>query len=140
MKGVVRFGKRGKLNPRYVGSFPIIERIGNLAYRVQLPEELASIHNVFHVSMLRKYLADESHVLKNIEWPDVISDFSILEYLLRIEDRREQKLRNKVIPLVKVIWQRHSGSEATWEREDEMRQQFPYLFEYFLSIMAWERP
>ena len=63
-KGVVRFGKRGKLSPRYIGPYEIIERVGSLAYRLALPPELARIHNVFHVSMLRKYIADPSHVLQ----------------------------------------------------------------------------
>ena len=63
-KGVVRFGKRGKLNPRYIGPFEIVERIGLVAYRLDLPEEFSLVHNVFHISMLRKYIPDPSHVLE----------------------------------------------------------------------------
>ena len=127
-KGVVRFGKRGKLSPRYIGSYEIIERVGSLAYRLALPSELSMIHNVFHVSMLRKYIADPSHVLE--EQPiSLQNDLSYEEEPVQILDRKEQVLRSKSFQLVKVLWRSHQVEEATWEPEEQMRQQYPYLFE-----------
>ena len=105
-KGVVRFGKRGKLSPRYIGPYEIIERVDSLAYRFVLPPELSRIHNVFHVSILRKYIVDHSHVLE--EQPiSLQKDLSYDEEPVQILDRNEQVLRNKTIPLVKVFWRSH---------------------------------
>jgi hypothetical protein len=128
MKGVVRFGKRGKLNPRYVGPFEILEKIGPVAYRLALTPELANVHDVFHISMLRRYVADPTHVL---ERPPIQLEKNLRyeEQPIRIMDRREKRLRNKIIPLVKVWWENQSRGEATWERESDMRQRYPQLFE-----------
>ena len=126
-KGVVRFGKRGKLTPRYIGPFEIVDRIGPMAYRLDLPEELARVHNVFHISMLRKYISDPSHVLEAPEI-ELRDDLSYEELPVQILDREEKELRNKTISLVKVIWRNHLVEEATWEREDQMRSQYPHLF------------
>ena len=125
--GVIRFGKKGKLTPRYVGPFEILERVGEVAYRLALPPSLASIHNVFHVSMLRKYLADPSHV---IDWNDlnVDEDATFEEGPVEITDRKEKILRGKAIPLVKVLWRHRGIEESTWEREDTMRANYPQLF------------
>ncbi|KAL6141676.1 hypothetical protein ACLB2K_059964 [Fragaria x ananassa] len=117
----IRFGKRGKLSPRYIGPYEIIERLGSLAYRLLLPPELSRIHNVFHVFMLRKYIVDSSHVLQ--EQPiSLQKDLTYEEEPIQILDRNEQVLRNKTIPLVKVLWRSHQVEEATWESEDQMRQ------------------
>ncbi|EOY04000.1 Uncharacterized protein TCM_019247 [Theobroma cacao] len=111
-KGVIRFAKRGKLNPRYIGPFCIIERIGPVAYRLELPPELDRIHNVFHVSMLKKYVPDPSHIL---ETPPI----ELHEYLkfevqpVRILDRKDRVLRNKSIPMVKVLWKNARMEEMT---------------------------
>ena len=126
-KGVVRFGKRGKLNPRYIGSFEIIDKIGPVASRLYLPEELARVHNVFHVSMLLQYISDPSHVLDALEI-EVRDDLSYEEQPVQILGREEKELRNKTISLVKVLWRNHLVKEATWEREDQMRSQYPHLF------------
>ncbi|KAL6226009.1 hypothetical protein ACLB2K_004857 [Fragaria x ananassa] len=127
-KGVVRFGKCGKLSPRYIGPYEIIERVGYLAYRLALPPELSRIHNVFHVSMLRKDIVDPSHVLE--EQPiSLHKDLSYEEESVQILDRKEQVFRSKSIPLVKVLWRSHQVEEATWESEEQMRQHYPYLFE-----------
>ena len=101
-KGVVRFGKRGKLSPRYIGPFEIVYRIGPVAYILDLPEELARVHNVFHISMLRKYISDPSYVLEatKIELRD---DLSYEEQPMQILGREEEELRNKTISLVKVL-------------------------------------
>ena len=127
-KGIIRFGRRGKLSPRYIGPYEIIERVGEVAYKLELPEELSRIHNVFHVSMLRKYIADPSHVI--VEQPiELQRNLSYEEVPVQILDRREQVLRKKVIPLVKVLWRNQVIEEATWEPEDQMRNQYPQLFE-----------
>ncbi|XP_073045811.1 uncharacterized protein [Primulina eburnea] len=107
MKGVMRFGKKGKLSPRFIGPFEILERVGTLAYRVALPPNLAGVHNVFHVTMLRKYMSNPSHVL-NYEPLQLTPHLSFEEKPTKILDRQEKKLRNKVIQLVKVKWLNHS--------------------------------
>ena len=124
---MVRFGKRGKLSPRYIGPFEIGERIGPVAYRLDLSEELSQVHNVFHISMLRKYISDPSHVLETpkIELRD---DLSHEEQPVQILGKEEEELRNKTISLVKVLWRNHLVEEETWEREDQMRSQYPHLF------------
>ena len=128
MKGVVRFGKKGKLNPRYVGPFEILEKIGPVAYRLALTPEFADVHDVFHVSMLRKYVADPTHVL---DQPPIALEKNLQyeERPVRIMDTRVKQLRSKVIPLVKVWWENQSTGEATWEKESDMRQKYPHLFE-----------
>ena len=126
-KGVLRFGNKGKLSPRYMGPYEIVERIGEVAYRLRLPPELARIHDVFHVSMLRKYIADPSHVLRD-QLVELKEDLTYEDRPVQIVDRKDQVLRNKVIPLVKVLWMNHGREEATWEREDQMQTQYPHLF------------
>ncbi|XP_073030694.1 uncharacterized protein [Primulina eburnea] len=101
MKGVMRFGKKGKLSPRFIGPSEILVRVGTLAYRVALPMNLAGVHNVFHVLMLRKYMSNTSHVL-NYEPLQLTPNLSFEERPTQILDRQERKLRNKVIHMVKV--------------------------------------
>ncbi|GAV59055.1 Chromo domain-containing protein [Cephalotus follicularis] len=123
----MRFGKKGKLSPRYIGPFEILERIGEVAYRLALPPNLSHIHNVFHVSLLRKYMANPSHFLR-VEPMQVHEDLSYNEQPVEILDYKEQVLRSKTIPLVKVLWRNHKVKEATWELEEMMRQEYPHLF------------
>ena len=111
-KGILRFGKHGKLSPRYIGPYEIVEKVGPLAYRLALPAELSKLHNVFHVSMLRRYRSDPSHVLQEPEI-DVSEDLTYKEVPIEIMDRMIRKLRNKEIPMVKVRWNHHSPKEAT---------------------------
>ena len=127
MRGVMRFGKKGKLSPRYVGPFEILERVGKAAYRLALPPSMSNLHDVFHVSMLRKYMSDPSHVLQDQE-VEVSPDIRYEESAVAILDRKEKVLRNKTIPLVKVLWKSHSTEEATWELESEMQKKYPSLF------------
>ncbi|KAI3819397.1 hypothetical protein L1987_13228 [Smallanthus sonchifolius] len=127
-KGIIRFRKRGKLSSRFVGPFRIMARVGEVAYRLELPDELSGIHPTFHVSHLRKCLADESvHVpLTDIE---VDNSLNYIEEPVAILDQKEKRLRNKVIQLVKVQWKHRKGSEATWKTEAEMRESYPQLFD-----------
>ena len=108
----MRFGKKGKLSPRYIGPFEILERIGVLAYRLALPPNLASVHDVFHISMLRKYVYDPSHVIE-FESLEVFENLTYEEKPVKILDKKDQVLRNRVIPLVKVFWRNHVVEEAT---------------------------
>ena len=127
MKGVTRFGKRGKLSPRYIGPFEILEKVGTVAYRVALPPALAAVHNVFHISMLRKYVADPSHIL-NAEMLPIRDHLNYEEWPVKIIDFKEQRLRNRVIEYVKVQWNRHPEEEATWELKEEVERKYPQLF------------
>ena len=126
-KGKIRFGKKGKLSPRFIGPFEVLRRIGEVAYEVALPPELEHIHNVFHVSVLRPYKPDYKHVI-SYEPIQIEKDLSYEEIPIRIIDRKGQVLRNKVIPSVKVIWRNQSIEEATWELEDKMKIEYPHLF------------
>jgi len=128
-RGVMMFGKKGKLAPRYVGPFPIIERIGSVAYRLGLPEHLHRIHDVFHISSLRRYLRDDMvHAHIAIEDIDLQPDSSYEERPVAILDHSERRLRSKVVPLVRVQWEHHNVEESTWEREADMRERYPDLF------------
>ncbi|KAL0404877.1 UNVERIFIED_CONTAM: Transposon Ty3-G Gag-Pol polyprotein [Sesamum radiatum] len=120
-KGILRFGRQGKLSPRYIGPYEIIERIGPLAYRLALPMELSQIHDVFHVSMLRRYRSDPSHVIHEPEI-EISEELAYVEEPTEILDRSIRKLRNKEIPMVKVRWTHHSPREATWEVEAHMKE------------------
>ncbi|KAK4382892.1 Transposon Tf2-12 polyprotein [Sesamum angolense] len=127
-KGILRFGKQGKLSPRYIGPYKIIERIGPLAYRLALPAELSQIHDVFHVSMLQRYRSDPSHVIREPE-VEISEELTYMEEPAEILDRSVRKLRYKETPMLKVRWTHHSPREATWEVEEHMREKYPYLFQ-----------
>ncbi|KAM6580350.1 hypothetical protein CsatA_004124 [Cannabis sativa] len=102
MKGIRRFGKKGKLSPRFIGPFEILEKVGQVAYRLALPPSLSAVHNVFHVSMLRKYVSDPMHVL-SYEMLELQPDLCYDEQPVQILDRKEKVLRTKTISLVKVL-------------------------------------
>ncbi|XP_073121965.1 uncharacterized protein [Henckelia pumila] len=127
MKGMMRFGRRGKLNPRYIGPFEILERIGTLAYRLALPLSLAVVHNVLHVSMLRKYVSNPSHVL-DFEPLQLTPELALEEMPVRVLAREERRLRTRSIPMVQVQWLNHSEEEATWDTEADMRTRSLELF------------
>ena len=126
-RGVVRFGKRGKLLPRFVGPFEILERVGTIAYRLALPPSMLGVHEVFHVFMLRKYTPDLAHV---VDWGqiEVDTDGTFEEGLVCIFDSRDQVLRRKTVRLVRVLWRHYGVEKSTWEREDMMRATYPFLF------------
>ncbi|RVW22913.1 Transposon Ty3-G Gag-Pol polyprotein [Vitis vinifera] len=128
MKSVMRFGRKGKLSPRFVGPFEILERVGTLAYKVALPPSLSKVHNVFHVSTLRKYIYDPSHVVE-LEPIQIFEDLTYEEVPVQIVDVMDKVLRHAVVKLVKVQWSNHSIREATWELEEEMREKHPQLFQ-----------
>ena len=117
---ILWFGKKGKLSSRFIGPYEILERIGLVAYRLEFPQEMAKLHNVFHVSMLRRYHYDGSHILP-VQDIQVHVDFSYEEESKAILVREVKQLRNKQVPLVKVLWQYHGREEATWELEATIR-------------------
>ena len=122
-----QFGKRGKLSPRFIGPFEILERIGTVFYRLALPPSMSGVHEVFHFSMLRKYTPDPAHV---VDWGqiEVDTDGTFEEGPVCILDSRDQVLRRKTVRLVRVLW-RHCGvEESTWEHEDTIRATYPFLF------------
>ncbi|KAJ9545199.1 hypothetical protein OSB04_024906 [Centaurea solstitialis] len=126
-KGLIRFGKKGKLSPRYVGPFKIVERIGPVAYRLDLPSELSSIHDTFHVSNLKKCLSEETVILPLGEI-QVDEQLRATEEPIEILDRETKQLRRSKIPIVKVRWNSRHGPEFTWEREAFMKDKYPHLF------------
>ena len=101
-KGVVRFGKKGKLSSRYIGPYEILERIRELAYRLELPPELSQLHDVFHICMLRKYVPRSSHVIRHEEI-EIQKDLSYSAEPVQILSREVKQLRSKMILLVKVL-------------------------------------
>ncbi|GJX87562.1 putative reverse transcriptase domain-containing protein [Tanacetum coccineum] len=135
-KGVIHFGKRGKLSPRYVGPFKIIKRIGPVAYRLELPEKLRGIHNTFHVSNLKKCLADENLVipLEEIQLDDKLH---FIEEPVEIMDREVKQLKQSRIPIVKVRWNSRRGPEFTWEREDFFMKNICHLYPSKNPARAW---
>ena len=123
-KKILRFGRKGKLSPRFIDPYEILERVGPVAYRLALPLELAKLHDVFHVSILQRYRSDTSHILP-VQDIQVQEDFTFDEEPKAILDREIRQLRNKQVLLVKVFWQHHGMEEATWEPELTMRVQYP---------------
>ncbi|GJT90239.1 putative reverse transcriptase domain-containing protein [Tanacetum coccineum] len=126
-RSIIRFGKRGKLNPWYIGPLKILERIGPVSYKLELPEELINVHNTFHVSNLKKCLSDESLVIpmKELQLDDKLN---FVEELVEVMDREIKQLRKSRIPIVKVQWNSKRGPEFTWECEDKIRAKYPHLF------------
>ena len=126
--GVGRALKARKLTPKFIGPYQILKRIGPVAYQIALPPSLSNLHNVFHVSQLRKYIPDPTHVIESDE-VQIRDDLSYKAQPVRIEDRKIKQLRTKEIPLVKVIWEGLTSESATWETEERMRKDYPQLFD-----------
>ena len=127
MKGAHRFGIKGKLDPRYVGPFTILERRGKVAYQLELPINLSQVHDVFHVSQLRRCFKDPIRAVDH-EVLELQQDLSYKEHPVRILDQAERRTRQKAIKFLKVQWSNHSEDEATWEREDRLRDEYSALF------------
>jgi hypothetical protein len=128
MRGVMRFGKKRKPSPRFIGPFEITQKVGKLAYRIALPPDLIGTHDVFHVSMLRKYIANPD-VIVEYELLEIQEGLTYVEEPVRIVDKKEQVLCIKTIPIVKVLWRNHGVDEASWEVEHDMWSRYPHLFE-----------
>ncbi|GJY61419.1 putative reverse transcriptase domain-containing protein [Tanacetum coccineum] len=117
-KGVVHFGKHGKLNPRYVGPFKVLEKVGAIAYKLELPQELIRVHNTFHVSKLKKCYADEPLAVP-LDGLHIDDKIHFVEEPVEIMDREVKRLNQIHIPIIKVRWNSKRGPEFTWEREDQ---------------------
>ncbi|XP_058775523.1 uncharacterized protein LOC131649783 [Vicia villosa] len=128
--GVGRAFKSRKLMPHFIGPYQISKRIGEVTYRIALPSSFANLHDVFHVSLLRRYVPDLSHVIQ-MDDVRVKDNLTIEASPVRIEGREVKQLRGKEIALVKVMWGGPSGESLTWEREDHMRESHPF----FVSVM-----
>ena len=115
------------MSPRFIGPYEVTEKVGPMTYRLALPPDLEKIHNVFHVSMLRRYRSDPSHVVST-ETIELRLNLTYEEEPVEILAREVKELRNKKIPLVKVLWRNHKTEEANWESEETMRQQYLQLF------------
>ncbi|GKE87823.1 putative reverse transcriptase domain-containing protein [Tanacetum coccineum] len=126
-KGVVRFGKREKLNPRYVGPFKMLEKVGFVAYKLDLPQELSRVHNTFHVSNLKKCYSDEPLAIP-LEGLHIDDKLQFVEEPIEIMEQEIKQLKRSRIPLIKVYWNSRRGPEFTWECEDQFQKKYPHLF------------
>ncbi|WMV36956.1 hypothetical protein MTR67_030341 [Solanum verrucosum] len=129
MKGVMRFGRKGKLSPQYIGPYRISKRMGNVAYELELPQELAAVHPVFHISMLKKCMDDPSLIIPT-ESTEIKNGLSYEEIPVQILDRQVRKLRTKEVASVKVLWMIQFVEEATSEAEEDMKKRYPHFFEF----------
>ncbi|GJZ97487.1 hypothetical protein Tco_0669940 [Tanacetum coccineum] len=126
-KGVVRFGKWGKLNPRYVRPFKVLEKVGSVAYKLELPQVLSRVHNTFHVSNLKKFYADEPLAVP-LDGLHIDDKLYVIEEPVEIMDREVKRLKQSHIPIIKVRCNSRRGPEFTWEGEDQFRKKYPHLF------------
>nr|GFB70823.1 retrotransposon protein, putative, Ty3-gypsy subclass [Tanacetum cinerariifolium] len=126
-KGVVRFDKRGKLSPRYIRPFKVLAKMGKVAYKLELPQELSRVHHTFHVSNLKKCYSDEPLVMP-LEGFHIDDTLQFVEEPVEIMEREIKQLKRSRIPLVKVRWNSRRGLEFTWEREDSFKKKYPHLF------------
>jgi hypothetical protein len=127
IRGMRRFKVKGKLSPRFIGPFRVFRRAGEMAYQLELPDNLSNVHNVFHVSQLKKCLRVPEEQLP-MEDLSVQDHLTYVEYPIKILDTLTRVTRNKVIKMCKVQWSHHGENEATWEREEELSIDFPHLF------------
>ena len=132
LRGVKRFGVKGKLAPRFVGPYRVLERMGEVAYKLELPEGLSGVHDVFHVSQLKKCHAEMADIpLRDtvpLEAIQLDNDLTYEEKPVKILEFASRVTRSKVIKFCKVQWSHHTEDEATWEREDDLRKDHPHLF------------
>ena len=128
IRGLRRFNVRGKLSPRFIGPFQILERRGEVAYKLELPAQFSGVHDVFHVSQLKIFRSKVRIEPVQFEDIEMEKDLTYKEYPVKILDTSERVTRSKVIKMCKVQWSHHTEEEATWEREDELMEDFPQLF------------
>ena len=132
LRGIKRFGVKGKLAPRFIGPYKILERRGEVAYKLELPEGLSGVHDVFHVSQLTKCHAEMADVPLRYTVPleaiQLDSDLTYEEKPVRILETANRVTRSKIIKFCKVLWSHHTEEEATWEREEDLRRDHPHLF------------
>ncbi|GJX40546.1 putative reverse transcriptase domain-containing protein [Tanacetum coccineum] len=126
------FWQTGKLNPRYVGPFKVLEKVGSIAYKLELPQELGRIHNTLHVSNLKKCYSDEPLAVP-LEGLHIDDKIQFMEEPVEIIEREIKRLKQSRIPLVKVPWNSRIGPEFTWEREDSFKKKYPHLFTNWAS-------
>ncbi|GJV41831.1 hypothetical protein Tco_1420271 [Tanacetum coccineum] len=126
-KGVIHFGKQGKLNPRYIGPFKILAKVGIVAYQLELPEQLSRVHSTFHVLNLKKCLSYKPLAIP-LDKIHIDEKLNFIEEPVEIMDREVKRLKQSRIPIVKVRWNLRRGPEYTWEREDQMQKKYPHLF------------
>jgi hypothetical protein len=127
-KSMLRFGLKGKLTPRFIGPFRILQRVGPVAYKVDLPPQLAKVHDLFHVSLLRKANVDPARILPQV--PVEVKENLTLELRpIRILDREVKELQRKTIPIIIILWRNAQIEEETWDREVEMSKRYPNLIE-----------
>jgi hypothetical protein len=127
MKGTHRFRIKGKLAPRYIGPFRILAQRGPVAYKLELPPQFSHIHDVFHVSQLRRCFKD-LHRAVDHEMLELQDDLSYKEHPIRILNQAKRRTHQKAIKFLKVQWSNHTEDEATWEHEDSLREEYPDLF------------
>jgi hypothetical protein len=127
IRGVRRFGVKGKLAPRYIGPYQILARRGEVAYQLSLLESLSVVHDVFHVSQWKKCLRVPEEQLP-VEGLEVQEDLTYVEKPTQILETADRVTRRKTIRMCKVRWNRHSEEEETWEREDDLMAKYPELF------------
>jgi hypothetical protein len=127
-KILIKFGKGSKISPRFLGLFKIMERKGPVAYRLALPDSLRRMHDVFHVSVLRHYISDPTHVI-DMSSLQVLDEGVLTVDLVHILDHLVRQLRHQTVDQVKVQWDNYSLHSVTWEDAYDMRQQFPFLFD-----------
>nr|GEY76586.1 putative reverse transcriptase domain-containing protein [Tanacetum cinerariifolium] len=126
-KWVIHFGKRGKLNLRYIGPFKVLEKEGTVAYRLKFPQQLSRVHSMFHVSNLKKCLSDEPLAI-SLDEIHIDDKLHFVEEPVEIMDREDNRLKQSRIPIVKVRWNSRRGPELTWEHEYQFRKKYPHLF------------
>ncbi|GJT18480.1 hypothetical protein Tco_0877186 [Tanacetum coccineum] len=126
-KGVIHFGKRGKLNPRYIGPFKVLAKVGNVASKLELPQQLNRVHNTFHVSNLKKCLSDEPLAIP-LDEIHIDDKLHFIEELVEIMDREVKRLKQSCILIFKVRWNSRRGSDFTWKREDQFQKKYSHLF------------
>nr|GEU67690.1 putative reverse transcriptase domain-containing protein [Tanacetum cinerariifolium] len=126
-KGVVCFDKRGKLNPRFVGPFKVLDKVGVIAYKLELPQELSRVHNTFHVSNLKKCYADEPLAVP-LDGLHIDDKIYFIEEPIEIMDREVKRFKQSHILIIKVRWNSRRSLEFTWEREDQFQKKYPHLF------------